>query len=111
VLSDFVESYFHGNLVCHATTLQQAGLISQEAIVDTNPQTQVMIGSRSTARPHADPITDLAVLFPTHELMTDDSEGPEERVLCVTSSEEAEEGRLRDQIQLGRSMRTRSGGI
>ena len=38
VLSDFVESHFHamsdldlyGNFVCHMTTLQQAGLITQE---------------------------------------------------------------------------------
>ena len=70
-----------------------------------------------------DPMTDLAARFPTLELMTD-SRGPEYVVPCVTSSKEAEEGRLWDLIlpeivstdtndddMPGRSRGTRSGDI
>ena len=101
VLVDFVESHFHavsdlylyGKFVCHVTTLQQAGLITQEAMVDTIAQMQGKMDNKSMRRPHADPMTALAVCFPTLKLMTD-SRGPEDGVLHMTSSKEAEEGRL-----------------
>ena len=72
-------------------------MITQKAMVDTIAQMQGKMDSKSMRRSHAGPMTDLAARFPTLELMTD-SRGPEDGVLCVTSSKEAEEGRLWDLI-------------
>ena len=50
------------------TTMQQAGLVAQETMVDTIAHMQRMIGNRSTRRLCLDPITDLAAQFPSLEL-------------------------------------------
>ena len=60
----------YGNFVCHVTTMQQAGLIVQETMVDAIAHMQKAIGSRSPRGPYADPIPDLAVSFPSLELTT-----------------------------------------
>ena len=58
-------------------------------MVDTIAHMQGEIGSRSTRRPHADPIADLAVRFLNLELMTigaQRSKDHEDGVLCVIRS-------------------------
>ena len=67
----------YGNFMCHMTTLQQAGLITQETMVDIIAQMQGKIDSKSTRGHNTDPMTDLAVRFPTLEL--------KDRTLCETS--------------------------
>ena len=86
VLLDFVKFHFnavsdlclYGNFVCYMTTLQQAGLITQEAMVDVSAQMQGKMDSKSTKGLHADPMTDITVHFPTLEMITDNNspEGP-----------------------------------
>ena len=96
----FLESYFnavsdlclYGNFVCHVTTLQQAGLITQETMVDVIAQMQGKIDSKSTRGPNTDPMTDLALRFPTLELITD-NRGSKDRTLCEKSLKGTEEGR------------------
>ena len=135
VLSDFVKSHFNAvsnlrlycNFVCHVTTMQQAGLIAQETMVDTIAHMQMKIGSRSPRRPCMDPIADLAVRFPSLVLTTTGvlhSRVHDDRVLRVTRSKEDEESRLQERIlpeivstdanyddMPRRGRRTRSGGI
>ena len=76
LLSDFVECHFQAvsdlhlfcNFVCHRTTMQQAGLVAQEIMVDAIIYMQKMIDNRYTRRPCLDPIIDLAARFPGLEL-------------------------------------------
>ena len=76
LLSDFVESHFqlifdlhlYCNFVCHMTTLQQAGLVTLETMVDTIIHMQRLINNRSLKRPCSDPVTDRAARFPSLEL-------------------------------------------
>ena len=74
--------------------------------------------SKSTRGPHMDPMTDLAIHFPTLELINN-NRGSEDRALCEASSKE---GRLWDLPEIvsidtnaddmpGRRRRTRNGGI
>jgi hypothetical protein len=76
---------------------------------------------KSTSGPHMDPMTDLAIHFPTLELINN-NRGSEDRALCEASSKETEEGRLWDLPEIvsintndddmpGRRRRTRKGGI
>ena len=68
LLLDFVESHFqvvsdlhlYCNFVCHMTNMQQAGLVTQETMVDTIVNMKKRISNRSPRRPHMDPVTDLA---------------------------------------------------
>ena len=76
LLSDFVESHFqlifdlhlYCNFVCHMTTMQQAGLVTLETMVDTIIHVQKLVNNRSLRRPCSDPVTDLTAQFPSLEL-------------------------------------------
>ena len=67
LLLDFVDSHFHlisdlhlyCNFVCHMTNMHQAGLVTQETMVDTIIHMQKRISNRSPRRLRLDLVTDL----------------------------------------------------
>ena len=87
-------------------------------MVDIIAQAQGKIDSKSTRGPNTDPMTDLAVRFPTLELITS-NRGSKDKTLYETSLKGTEEGMPWDSLEIvstntdddattGR--RTRSGG-